>query len=186
MSTLHWWQPRFKRISFSNKIKELLRQFHYKDPVVAHSQLIFKKPEIGEVFRPHQDSTFLCTEPQLLFGIWIPLEDATIENGCLWFIPGSHNNEVFQRFVRNPGNTPIMSMKGKIPEMDDNLYVPVPAKKGDLVLIHGSVLHKSGKNNSNKAHIAYTYHVVERDAEWSKDNWLQPTERLIFPSVYAN
>lgn len=41
----------------------------------------------------HQDSTFLYTEPMKLMGFWIALEDATLENGCLWFIPGSHKGQ---------------------------------------------------------------------------------------------
>ncbi|EGW14162.1 Phytanoyl-CoA dioxygenase domain-containing protein 1 [Cricetulus griseus] len=40
---------------------------------------------------PHQDATFLYTEPPgRVLGVWIAIEDATLENGCLWFIPGSH------------------------------------------------------------------------------------------------
>lgn len=39
---------------------------------------------------PHQDATFLNTTPMKLYGLWIALEDATLENGCLWFMPGSH------------------------------------------------------------------------------------------------
>lgn len=43
---------------------------------------------------PHQDATFLYTEPLgRVLGVWIALEDATLENGCLWFIPGSHTSE---------------------------------------------------------------------------------------------
>ena len=42
---------------------------------------------------PHQDGTFLFNEPLKIMGVWIALEDATIENGCLWFIPGSHTGE---------------------------------------------------------------------------------------------
>lgn len=42
----------------------------------------------------HQDATFLYTEPLgRLLGLWIALEDTTVENGCLWFIPGSHTSE---------------------------------------------------------------------------------------------
>lgn len=41
---------------------------------------------------PHQDATFLHTDPMKLFGIWIALEDAKEENGCLYFIPGSHKS----------------------------------------------------------------------------------------------
>lgn len=42
----------------------------------------------------HQDATFLHTEPLgRVMGMWIALEDATENNGCLWFIPGSHKSE---------------------------------------------------------------------------------------------
>lgn len=42
----------------------------------------------------HQDATFLHTEPLgRVMGLWIALEDATVNNGCLWFIPGSHKSE---------------------------------------------------------------------------------------------
>lgn len=39
---------------------------------------------------PHQDSTFLYTEPPSTIGFWFPLVDVGLRNGCLWFIPGSH------------------------------------------------------------------------------------------------
>ena len=42
---------------------------------------------------PHQDGSFLYNEPLKIIGIWIALEDATIENGCLWFIPGSQTSK---------------------------------------------------------------------------------------------
>ena len=40
--------------------------------------------------RPHQDSTFLYTDPPSVIGLWLALEDATVENGCLFSQPGSH------------------------------------------------------------------------------------------------
>ena len=51
---------------------------------------IFKQPNIGGEVTCHQDSTFLYTEPIDIVGLWFALEDATIENGCLWAIPGGH------------------------------------------------------------------------------------------------
>jgi len=41
---------------------------------------------------PHQDGTFLFNQPLKIMGVWFALEDATLENGCLWFIPGSHKS----------------------------------------------------------------------------------------------
>lgn len=63
---------------------------------------ILKQHEIGILLafffpvNPHQDSTFLYTEPMKLFGMWIPLEDVTEENGCLSYIPGSHKSKALQ------------------------------------------------------------------------------------------
>lgn len=52
--------------------------------------------------KSHQDSTYLYTEPDSLVGFWIALDDATLDNGCLWFIPSSHRAGVHCRLTRNP------------------------------------------------------------------------------------
>lgn len=51
---------------------------------------IFKQPSIGGEVAPHQDSTFLHTEPLSCVGFWWALEDADRQNGCLWGYPGVH------------------------------------------------------------------------------------------------
>ncbi|GBN25648.1 Retrovirus-related Pol polyprotein from transposon TNT 1-94 [Araneus ventricosus] len=184
---LHWLNPSFKKVTFSKNVKDVFKSLQYKDPVVVQSMVIFKHPEIGGLVTPHQDSTFLYTEPQSAVGLWIPLVDITLQNGCLWFIPGSHKDKIYQRYVRNPSGNPQLVLKGKIPEFDESLYVPVLPKKGDCVVIHGSVIHKSGKNTSENSRPIYTFHVVEqKGTEFSKENWLQPSEVLPFPSVYSN
>lgn len=49
---------------------------------------------------PHQDATFLHTEPLgRVLGLWIALEDATVNNGCLWFIPGSHKGKQLPKAI---------------------------------------------------------------------------------------
>lgn len=53
---------------------------------------------IYSLVKPHQDATYLHTEPISAIGFWIPTEDATIENGCLWFIKGSHKNGLSNRY----------------------------------------------------------------------------------------
>ena len=64
----------------------------------------------------------------------------------------------------------------------------VPAKaagSGDLVLIHGSVLHKSERNRSAKTRFAYTFHMIESPphAVFDDKNWLQPTEKMPFSRI---
>ncbi|XP_064027074.1 phytanoyl-CoA dioxygenase domain-containing protein 1 isoform X4 [Pogoniulus pusillus] len=88
---LHAHDPVFKQITHSPKVQELGRKLGLERPVVVQSMYIFKQPGIGGEVTPHQDATFLHTEPLgRVLGFWIALEDARLENGCLWFIPGSH------------------------------------------------------------------------------------------------
>lgn len=78
---------------------------------------------------PHQDSTFLHTEPLgRLLGLWIALEDATLENGCLWFIPGSHTGKdtCFTPPTRIPPPTPAAPGR-ETPKKERLKTLPWPA-----------------------------------------------------------
>jgi hypothetical protein len=58
---------------------------------------------------------------------------------------------------------------------------------GDLVLIHGSVLHRSEKNSSSNTRFAYTFHMIESPphATYDEKNWLQPTKAMPFSRILA-
>lgn len=59
---------------------------------------------------------------------------------------------------------------------------------GDLVLIHGSVLHKSERNTSPHTRFAYTFHMIESPpyAKYDEKNWLQPTLEMPFSRVLTS
>ena len=136
---------------------------------------IFKREKVGGAVRPHTDGTFLMNSGNVV-GFWIPLENATLTNGCLWFVPGSHKQPITTFFERSvESNFQTMELKNH-QEVDDTKFVPVEVKAGDLVLIDKAVLHKSEKNTSEYPRDAFTFHVVEtHKSDWSKLNWLQPT-----------
>lgn len=71
------------------------------NPVVVQSMAILKPPKVGGKVSIHQDSTFLYDDPLTLVGFWIPLQDATINNGCLWGLPGSHLGKLYKRAKMN-------------------------------------------------------------------------------------
>jgi hypothetical protein len=81
----------------------------------------------------HQDATFLYTEPVKLVGFWIALEDATLENGCLWFAPGSHRSGVHRRFTRNPdpNSEELLIYNAPAPCYPTSNFQPVCVNKGD-------------------------------------------------------
>ncbi|KRT86073.1 hypothetical protein AMK59_357, partial [Oryctes borbonicus] len=137
----------------------------------------------------HQDVSYLHTEPVKVVGFWIALEDATIENGCLRFIKGSHKSGVHRRYMRNPDKSSdeLLIYDSPAPFYQKSAFIPVPVPKGACVLIHGQVVHYSEANRSDKSRHAYTFHVVEtKDTKYSEENWLQPAEGKSFLHLYKN
>uniref|UniRef100_A0A669QPP8 Phytanoyl-CoA dioxygenase domain-containing protein 1 n=1 Tax=Phasianus colchicus TaxID=9054 RepID=A0A669QPP8_PHACC len=152
---LHAHDPVFKQITHSSKVQTL-------------TLLLFI------TVTPHQDATFLHTEPLgKVLGFWIALEDAMEENGCLWFIPGSHTSGITRRMVRAAqGASTCVEFVGSEPAYDDSKFIPVPISKGGLIVIHGEVVHKSEMNSSGFSRHVYTFHVMEaKGTKWSKENW---------------
>lgn len=189
---LHWLNGAFRRVTFGARMQELVQRVtDFQVPVVPQSMFIYKNPGIGGEVVPHQDASFLYTTPRIqLLGVWIALEDATLENGCLWFLPGSHRDSDGQptrRFVRNPSGQPALVFTNPVTEYEHDDFVAAPVTKGTLVLIHGLVVHKSEPNRSTRPRPAYTFHVIEsKDTTWAPDNWLQPSAQLPFPVLYDN
>src|ERR687892_2120148 len=98
---LHDLDPVFNAFSRTQKLKQLAAALGFENPLLLQSMYIFKQPNIGGEVNCHQDSTFLFTDPTDIAGLWFALEDATIENGCLWAIPGGHKRGLRSRWVRS-------------------------------------------------------------------------------------
>ncbi|VDL62468.1 unnamed protein product, partial [Nippostrongylus brasiliensis] len=182
-SGLHLKNPVFKRMSFHDKLKQVIRGINYEEPKIVQSMYIFKQPKIGGAVTDHIDATFLFVEPiDHLVGLWIAVDDADEENGCLAFIPGSHKrSSVDYRFVRThkTDGSPLLKFTGERPTYDQSKFVSVPVKKGSLIIIHGLVVHKSEPNTSTKSRHAYTLHIMEgKNTKWSPDNWYENNSKL--------
>ncbi|KAI0222343.1 Phytanoyl-CoA dioxygenase domain-containing protein 1 [Lamellibrachia satsuma] len=185
---LHVLCPAFKRLTFSNKAKSLVKSLDYDDPVIVQSMYIFKQPKIGGEVTLHQDATYLYTQPLKVMGLWLALEDATEENGCLSFIPGSHKGGLVDdyRMVRNKSSDgPSCVFTAEKPNYDKSGAVLVPVKKGSLIAIDGLVIHQSETNTSDKSRHIYTIHFYDnKTAKWNDQNWLQPTEANTFVHMF--
>lgn len=183
---LHVLEPEFKKVTSGDKMKQLAKSLDVKHPAVVQSMVIFKQPHFGGVVNPHQDSTFLYTIPMKVYGVWIALEDADTENGCLWFAPGTHTSGINRRMMRKMKNGQVeLTFEGEDAITDPEKFVPVPIKKGSMVVIHGEVVHKSEENKSERSRNIFTFHFYDAGtSDWSKENWLQPTEQVPFPHMY--
>ncbi len=169
---LHDLDPVFDRFSRTPELAEAVRRLGFADPGIIQSMYIFKPPRIGGEVLCHQDSTYIYTEPESCVGFWFALEDATLDNGCLEFIPGAHRGPLKARNRRTPDGKSVTETLDASPWPEDE-RVPVPADKGALVIFSGRTPHLSGPNRSSRSRHAYTLHVIDKACRYPADNWLQ-------------
>ena len=180
---MHDLLPVFRRFSYQAFLFSIAKALGMQCPAIAQSQYIFKQAKIGGVVNPHTDSTFIYTTPLSCLGAWFALEDADEENGCLTVLPKSHLDYPLQeQFVRNETESGTIFVDTSEARCTWNTgeMIPLPAKQGDLILLHGSLVHGSHANRSSRSRHAYVLHLIDLACEWSSRNWLQRSPSLPF------
>ena len=122
------------------------------------SQFIFKNP--GAWGQPwHQDSSYFPFDREPQVAAWLATSEATLENGCLVVLPGSHQESLHEHLPddREGSNYGYTEIK----DHDFSEEMPVILNKGDLLLFHSFLMHKSYDNKSNSRRTAMVYHFAE-------------------------
>lgn len=133
------------------------------------NQAVIKPPHQGASFAWHQDTGYVPIEPQEYLTCWLALDDATVENGCIRIIPGSHHWGL-QPHRRDETIGDMVGYEG--PEEG----IPVPVRRGQAVLFSSLMLHCSGPNTSERQRRAYviqyapTHAINPRTGEAWGDN----------------
>ena len=174
---LHDRDPVFDAFSHGPALAELAADLGLTAPQVWQSMLIFKQPHIGGEVGWHQDASFFVTEPMTVTTFWFALEDATLDNGCLWVQPGGHRSPLRERYVCEAGRLRMEALDAT-PWPDTGSALAVPVKAGTLVVFGGLLPHYSAPNRSPVSRLAYTLHVTDARAVYSRLNWLQRTARV--------
>lgn len=184
---MHDLDPVFEAFTYTPELAAAANAIGMRDPLAVQSMYIFKQPMIGGEVGCHQDATFLWTDPITVTGFWFAIEDATLDNGCLWAKPGGHTEPLRQRFERagstdDDGSRFTVLDGSPLPSPGDGL-VPLEVPAGTLVILHGLLPHWSDVNRSPRSRHAYTLHCIEADVEWPAFNWLQRPAELPFRSL---
>jgi ectoine hydroxylase-related dioxygenase (phytanoyl-CoA dioxygenase family) len=131
------------------------------------SQFIFKLP--GALGQPwHQDAFYFPHDGPAAVGVWIAVTEATLANGPLWILPGSHAEPV-HRARKDPRERTIAGYV-EIVDHDFGAAEPVLMQPGDVLLFHSHLMHKSTDNVSKGRRAAMVYHyadaaTIDRTAE---------------------
>ncbi len=139
-------------------VAEALSQVVAPNVKCMQSMLFLKPPKFpGQAW--HQDEVYIPTRDRSLTGGWIALDDATVENGCLYVIPGSHRDGYLypQHDHKNPAEFDLT------PEsygFDEGAEIPVECGAGDVVFFNGYLLHRSRKNRSSRLRRVLVNHYM--------------------------
>ena len=129
---MHDIDPVFDAFSRTSELAEVASRIGFDDPVILQLMYIFKPPGIGGEVVCHQDSTYIYTEPESCVGFWFALEDATLENGCMYFIPGAHKGPLKKRNYRKADGKLVTDVLDDTPWPEDR-KVAAEAPAGTLV-----------------------------------------------------
>jgi phytanoyl-CoA hydroxylase len=145
--------PIFERIYRTHeRIQGVVRSL-LGDSVELYQSMALVKPAHIGIDKPwHQDNAYFSVRDlDEVLGTWIALDDATVENGCMHFIPGGHRLGPLRHH-----HTYDCEIVGD--RIDPSKAVPVELEAGGIVFFHGNIPHYTPPNNSNTRRRAIQYH----------------------------
>ena len=155
-------RPVFRAIAESEALLSIVEQLIGDGVSVFFSQVFCKPPEVGGPKPVHQDNFYFGpSNPDATLTVWIALDDAVVENGCLFYADASHHGPVLPHVapVGEPFNL-------QIPEQHLAEYemTPAPVPAGGISFHHGNTWHQSSSNTSTKSRRAAALHFLRNDA----------------------
>lgn len=110
-------------------------------------QAVYKKPGDQAGFPWHQDNGYTFVEPQQYLTCWIPLEDATLENGCPWVVPGLHRRGTLAHEMSDLGWVCLADPGERA--------VAAPVRAGSVLIFSSLTPHCTGPNRTEGIRKAY-------------------------------
>jgi phytanoyl-CoA hydroxylase len=147
----------------NSRICEEIAQLCETDTLrVWHDQIQYKPPVTGGPTAWHQDHPLWpIIQPADLVSAWVALDDAIIENGCMWMVPGSHKWGNQQKYLAsNEQFMPYHKKPELLPEGADTTAVPFEIKKGQVGYHHSLTWHGSPNNRSDLKRRAIAVHYM--------------------------
>ena len=150
----HFVSPVMEKYVKHPKISGVLSQLtaahlpYWDGSVKCMQSMLFVKPPGFQGQAWHQDEIYIPTRDRSLIGAWIAMDDATVENGCLRTIPGSHRMGYLYP-QRNHNNADEFDFGQESHGFDASGEIPVEVRTGAVVFFNGYLLHRSRRNRSD-------------------------------------
>lgn len=142
----------FRMVSPGSPLRAVVDGLLGSDPVLFQEMALVKPPFVGSEKPWHQDNAYFSVTPlDAVLGVWIALDDADVDNGCMHVIPGGHKEGGFKHH------------HGTDCEIDPALLTvdkvrPVPIPAGGAMFFYGMLPHETPPNASPKRRRALQFH----------------------------
>lgn len=149
-------RPAFQRLARDPRLVSLVESIIGPGVTVYFSQIFFKPPEGGGPKPVHQDNYYFGPKDRdEMVTAWVALDEATVENGCLYYGEGTNLGPVVPHTA--PQGEPFNLL---IPEdvAARQAMTPAPVPKGGVSFHHGNTYHQSGRNTSSRWRRAVAFH----------------------------
>jgi phytanoyl-CoA hydroxylase len=176
----HKLSPLIKQYLSHRSILDVLTRIVSANVKCIQSMLFVKAPgKAGQSW--HQDEYYIPTRDRSLVGAWIAMDDASVDNGCLWIIPGSNKAGYVMRRIPGRSSEYAEPDTVDVSRYGERAAVPVEVKSGSVVFFNGHTLHSSLRNKTADCfRMALVNHYMSAESmlPWDQDGKLPPTEDL--------
>ena len=156
--------PALLRAAMSARLHAALDALMGQGRVLLQEMALVKPPRLSGEKPWHQDAAyFRGSDPNLMFGVWIALDPATRENGCMQVIPGSHRRGPAPHVPAEDIN--LCTIRPDLLRLDEREVLPMAP--GDALVFHSLIHHYTDANRSATRRRALQFHYHQVGLAWT-------------------
>ncbi|WP_167859477.1 phytanoyl-CoA dioxygenase family protein [Paenibacillus cymbidii] len=150
----HLHHPRFDGLLRNERLLDLVESLIGPNLRLVLYQGLYKPPFKGGVMDWHQDDFYFRVHKEnAVASCWVALDDVTVDNGCMWVVPGAHG-ELLEHVKSG-------DLGWDIPAIDESRAIPLEMKSGQIMFHHGLAPHRTLENTTPSHRRALALHFMD-------------------------
>ena len=162
--------PFWLRLVSDDRLLDIAEKFIGPDIALYASHYIAKPAFDGQPVLWHQDGSYWPLEPMKVVTLWLAVDDATTENGCLRVIPGSHTMNLHEMHRRDDVKS-VLSTSIDDSHVDESNAVDCALPSGGVEVHHPNLIHGSEANHSPKRRAGLTIRYIPTSTRITTPDW---------------